>query len=181
MSLRGCLRQFPRPPSASVIAAIAAALVACGGGQQVTIVDAQQQAAAPRTNPPPAEMLRHQRAPVIAVAQRAPGRLTTRNETGFEGARTHAKSAEANTHLQIVMYGSGRCGICKGFRARMERDGIRYTWVDILQDSRGRRTMWRLVQKAKPGARSVRFPVMTLGKRILVSPRYSDFERVRTK
>lgn len=92
-----------------------------------------------------------------------------------------APEPAANGALRVVMYGSSRCGICHGFRARMDRQQLPYSFVDVRADPQGQRTMWALVRRARPGANRVRFPVITIGDQILVSPRYADFQAAYDK
>ncbi len=171
-------RHAPQHVSLWVATAVLATLAGCGAtqtsphhapGGSATVAPP---VATPLPSPRPAPMWRHSRSRPVPD-----GRMATTPARPTPVPRPTAVSRPERAHRAIVVYGSGRCGICKGFRARMARAGIRYTWVDINHDPQGRRAMWRLVQQAKPGARSVRFPVITLGRRTLVSPRYADFER----
>jgi len=77
----------------------------------------------------------------------------------------------------LVMYGSSRCGICKGFRRNLVREGIDYEFLDVRADPANSEAMWGYVRKARPNAGRVRFPVMVYGEHILVSPTWPQFQR----
>ncbi|MBP47892.1 MAG: hypothetical protein CMH53_08120 [Myxococcales bacterium] len=108
-------------------------------------------------------------------APKAPSAADT-NTMGASSATPSAR-ASVTSALKVVLYGSERCGICHGFRARMDRAKLVYEFVNVNASSSGNAMMWSLVRKERPMANRVRFPVITIGSKTLVSPRYGDFEQ----
>jgi hypothetical protein len=82
---------------------------------------------------------------------------------------------------KIVFYGSLNCGICQGFFSSMKEENIAYTFKNVDTDEAALTQMWKLVRKAKGQTESIRFPVITIGHEILVSPDYDDFKKALQK
>ncbi len=84
-------------------------------------------------------------------------------------------STQPSAAPTIHLYGRDTCGICVGFRSRLNKRGRAYVWHDVGSQSEGQ-AMWALVQRARPGSQGVRFPVIQYGKEILVSPTWEEFQ-----
>lgn len=78
---------------------------------------------------------------------------------------------------KITLYGSQNCGICQGFFSKMKEQKITYTFKDVQNDEAANDAMWELVRKVQGNVNSVRFPVITIGNKILVSPNYKQFQK----
>lgn len=129
------------------------ALLGCGG-TQTKVAPSAVSAATPR-----AKTVRETPRPVKA---RPPQRLTQ--------WRGQVRTGEAKD--SVVLYGSDMCGICVHVRRQLERDKVPYRFMNVRVDRVAQRTMWALVRSVQPHSRSVRFPVVTVGDQILVSPGY---------
>ncbi|MCB1145333.1 MAG: hypothetical protein KDK41_17850 [Leptospiraceae bacterium] len=76
----------------------------------------------------------------------------------------------------ILFYGSDQCGICQSFFSNMKDEKIAYTFINVRKDRKGNNEMWEKVFKVNPDARSVRFPVIDIDGKVLVSPNYKTFK-----
>lgn len=101
--------------------------------------------------------------------------LATIATTGCAGA-TVSKDTGVDGKTRIVIYGSGKCGICTNFRAQLDRRQRSYEWHDILLSNDDRMAMIKLVQAARPGGGGFRYPVVKYGARTLVSPTWPQFK-----
>ncbi|HON78177.1 MAG TPA: glutaredoxin domain-containing protein [Spirochaetota bacterium] len=80
----------------------------------------------------------------------------------------------------IIMYGSERCGLCMAMRRNLDRENLQYTFYDVNSDSSRNREMWQKVRSVRSGSTSVRFPVMDVNGRVLISPSFSDVKAALT-
>lgn len=76
----------------------------------------------------------------------------------------------------IIMYGSERCGLCMSMKRNLDRENIQYTFYDVNTDSSRNREMWQKVRSVRQGSTSVRFPVMEINGRVLISPSFRDVQ-----
>lgn len=81
----------------------------------------------------------------------------------------------------VTLYGSAQCKICQNFFKNMKKDKIKYKFLDVNKNRSAGNKMWKKVQKIKPFARSVRFPVIDIEGSILVSPNYAQFKQTYDK
>ena len=59
----------------------------------------------------------------------------------------------------------------------MDQANVNYQFVNVRVSRSASARMWALVRKERPSANRVRFPVITVASKILVSPRYQEFEQ----
>jgi len=76
----------------------------------------------------------------------------------------------------IIMYGSERCGLCSAMKRNLQNNNISFTFYDVNTDSSRNREMWQKVRSVRSGSTSVRFPVMDVNGRVLISPAFSDVQ-----
>ena len=78
---------------------------------------------------------------------------------------------EDNTQSEIIVYGTTWCGDSRRAVAFLNRNQIKYKWVDIDKDEKGR----KFVEKTNNGFRSVPTIVFPDGS-ILVEPTTSELQ-----
>ena len=77
----------------------------------------------------------------------------------------------------VQFYGSPDCGHCKYFSANMQKESIPFVFYNVRASQENNKIMWQLVHSVDPKANSVRFPVLKLNEKVLVSPDYADFKK----
>lgn len=76
----------------------------------------------------------------------------------------------------VLFYGSPGCGHCRKFSRNMQKEGVPFIFLNVINNENNRNEMWEKVRTIKPEADSVGFPVIDLNGIILVTPSYEEFK-----
>jgi|GEM_PF-1826843 len=82
------------------------------------------------------------------------------------------KIAPQYKNLNVVVYGSDRCGLTQGVRKRLKAEGVPYTYRNIDKSSRFNNAMFDKVKQAGvPAGQQFTLPVVEVGQQVMVSAR----------
>jgi len=77
----------------------------------------------------------------------------------------------------VHFYGSPYCGHCLHFSRNMQKEGIPFIFHNVKASDKANEEMWNLVHSVDSGANSVRFPVLNVNGKVLVSPEYKELKK----
>jgi|GEM_PF-2628094 len=75
----------------------------------------------------------------------------------------------------LILYGNPNCGRCIGFKRKLSRENVKYTFINVRQNRQANSRMWRLMRKGGFNARSVSFPILELNGKVLWPDRKKHF------
>lgn len=70
----------------------------------------------------------------------------------------------------VYVYGSRYCGYCVRLVEDLKREGIAYDFFDVRDDQAHRQEMWAKIRKDQPLLRTVNFPVVDAGGKVMIRP-----------
>lgn len=102
----------------------------------------------------------------------------TRNDSDIQRSNTaESNETQRGPQKSIIVYGSMHCDHCLAFRRKLDAKGLEYKFNDVDNSDPLFKEMQAKIQSINYTG-YVEFPIVDIGGKILVNPKYSEAEKL---